>query len=173
MTQQTPLYSLPYLTLNDPPDIAGSEQALAVAVETAIDLRDHRTLAEIKAGSSASTSTSTIADKATVNLVQGRRYKATWSCEYKGANPSGGPYPNFTMRYIAGATLAVDTGTVFRMSNIDVTDLAKGLTMVGTFTAPTTGQYTVGVQVNGNGQTITIPIDGNNDRLFLLEDIGL
>ena len=107
-----------------------------------------------------------VLDTVTANLQAGRRYRATLCCLVSLATAPP-PYPSLRFRYAAGATLTT-AGTLFLDFNCEVSTVNRPVTLMSTFVAPTTAQYTVGLSA---ASTINFTISGTG-RQFTLEDTG-
>ena len=107
----------------------------------------------------------------TATLVAGRRYRATFSGCEKGTVVTDSSHVR--MRYAAGSTVDA-SGTAFRNggSNIQVANTLQPLSLTGIFTAPASGQYTVGVSTvryGGTGTVYLTFVAGVLDAELLLE----
>jgi hypothetical protein len=111
-------------------------------------------------------SSNTLIDSVTFNAISGRIYKVTWSGGYNNSDVT------FGFRWIAGPTLAQNTGASFATAlDEQAAGTANiGVTIIQELNPATTGQITVGCTANGTSLTVL----GNNvySRLFLVEDIG-
>jgi hypothetical protein len=149
----TPIYAFPYPALSDSPDGPTQIQSLALALETKIAAMDAILNAQIATrfmGSAApgadqviGTAETIMTETVTFNAVSGRRYLIIHSDDY--ATASGSPTSQvFNYRYAAGASLTTG-GTLIRSypgpppSGAHQTDTRHTV-----FTAPSTGQFTVG-----------------------------
>lgn len=106
----------------------------------------------------------TLIDSITFSAVTGRRYKVSWTGGY---NNSDGA---FTFRWIAGATIAANTGTQFASAPNSASGTNINFSMWQILSPGVTGNVTVGCTADG----VNLKVIGNNNynRLFLVEDIG-
>lgn len=116
--------------------------------------------------------TETVLDTVTIsNVISGRRYKVTWM-GLVAVSVAPPPFPTLRLRYAAGATVT-SAGTLMVDPAIEISTINRPIVLVGTFTAPSSGQFTVGFTCNsgGGGNTVTVT-GGATKRLLLVEGLG-
>lgn len=177
MAGTTPTYGFPYPTANDTPSGYTQIQALAVALEAKIAAMDTILNAQITSrfkGSSApgtdqviGTAETIMDERVTFTAVAGRQYLIIHTAD--NAIATGAPTAAvYNYRYAAGATLTTG-GTLLHNyagpppSGAHVTDTRHVL-----FTAPSSGQFTVGCGYFTNGAS-TVRFYANAKRLTVID----
>lgn len=177
MAATTPTYGFPYPTASDTPSGHTQIQALAVALEAKIAAMDAVLNAQIATrfkGSSAPGTDQTIGTAETImdevvtfTAVSGRKYLIIHTAD--NAIATGSPTAaTYNYRYAAGATLTT-AGTLIQgvagppPSAAHVTDTRHVV-----FTAPSSGQFTVGCGYFTNGAA-TVKFYANAKRLTVVD----
>ncbi|WP_033288244.1 hypothetical protein [Amycolatopsis jejuensis] len=160
MSSTTPIYGFPFWVLSDSPDGPSGQQALALALEAKIAAMDAILNAQIAtrfkgtsrpaADDVIGTGETIMMEKVTFTAVAGRPYLVVHTDDY--AIASGAPTAQtWNYRYASGATLTT-AGTLLQQfvgpppSAAHATD-----TRTTVFTAPSSGQFTIGCGYFTNG----------------------
>jgi hypothetical protein len=177
MSGATPTYGFPYPTANDTPSGYTQIQALAVSLEAKITAMDAILNAQIATrflGTSApgtdqviGTSETIMDERVTFTAVSGHKYLILHTAD--NAIASGSPTAaTYNYRYAAGASLTTG-GTLLRQyigpppSGAHTTDERHT-----TFTAPSSGVYTVGCGYLTNGAA-TVRFFANSKQLTVID----
>lgn len=169
----TPTYGFPYPALSDAPDGPSQIEALAEALETKIAAMDAILNAQITnrfMGSSApgtdqvvGTTETILDEKVTFNAVAGHRYLVEHTVDYAWTGP-GPTASTWNFRYAAGASLTTSGTLIQPFLGPPPTGAHMTYTKHTVFTAPSTGQFTVGLGAFTNGGS-SMRLYANSKRL--------